>query len=64
MDLMEKRHPIPTAAKLLGIKSKTLWSWKGAGRIGFYAVGRRVFIGEGEIRRILEEGFTPARRKV
>ena len=62
MEIMEKRYKVPAAAQILGIAEKTLWTWIGERRIGVYRIGRAVFVGEREIQRILEEGFTPPRQ--
>jgi excisionase family DNA binding protein len=60
--IREQKHKVPEAAKFLGKSPKTVWTMVADGRIGVYRVGKSVLIGESEIRRILEEGFTPARR--
>ena len=62
MDVREKKYKVPEVAVILGKAEKTIWTMVGDGRIGVYRIGRSVRIGEGEINRILEEGFTPARR--
>lgn len=62
MDIREKKFKVPQSAELLGISEKTLWTKIGAGSVGVYRIGRCVRIGESELVRILQEGFTPARR--
>jgi excisionase family DNA binding protein len=57
----EAKYKVPEAAKLIRRSEKGLWAMIGQGRIGVYRVGRSVLIGEAEIQRLLEEGFTPAR---
>ena len=61
--VFEKKYSIPEAAPLLGLASKTLSDRVSQGLVGCYRVGRRITIGESEIARILQEGFTPAREK-
>jgi excisionase family DNA binding protein len=62
MDIREKKYKVPEAAEFLGISEKTLWSKIGGARIAVYRIGRCVRIGESELIRVLEEGFTPAQR--
>lgn len=61
VSVAEAKHKVPAAAKRLGLADKSLWAWIADGRIGVYRIGRSVRIGESEIQRILEEGYTPAR---
>lgn len=61
VDIKEKKYSVFEAAEFLGLKYKTLWTKIGNREIGVYRVGRSVRIGEREIQRVLEEGFTPAR---
>jgi excisionase family DNA binding protein len=53
---------IAQAAKTLGLSESTIRSWKGKRRIGFVQLGRAIRIPAEEITRLIEEGFTPARR--
>ena len=62
MDIREKKFKVPEAAEFLGISEKTLWTKIGAASVAVYRIGRCVRIGESELVRILQEGFTPARR--
>ena len=61
MDVKEKKYPVPVTAELLGLKPKTLWTKIANKEIGVYRIGRCVRIGENEIKRVLEEGFEPAK---
>lgn len=63
VDLNEPKHKVPVAAGMLGVCAKTLWNKIGQGDVAVYRIGRSVRIGESEIRRILEDGFQPARRR-
>jgi excisionase family DNA binding protein len=49
-------------AAAVTLSPKTIWGWVAARRIAVQRVGRAVRIPESELQRILEEGFTPARR--
>jgi excisionase family DNA binding protein len=62
--LNEPKYRVPEAAGLLAQHPKTIWNKIANGDIAVYRIGRSVRIGESEIRRILEEGFQPARRRV
>ena len=62
MDVREKKYKVPEVAPILGKSEKTIWTMVADGRIGVYRIGRSVRVGEGELRRILEENFQPARR--
>lgn len=62
MNVREEKFKVPEAAQMLGKSPKTIWTMVADGRIGVYRIGRSVRIGESELRRILEECFTPARR--
>lgn len=62
MNIHEKKYKVPEGAAVLGISEKTLWAHIGARDVAVYRIGRCVRIGEGELARILQEGFTPARR--
>lgn len=59
----ERKYRVPEAAALLAQHPKTIWNRIGNGDIAVYRIGRSVRIGESEIRRILEEGFQPARHR-
>lgn len=61
VDIKEKKYPVPVTAEFLAIKPKTLWAHIGNGSVSVYRIGRSVRIGENEIKRILEDGFTQAR---
>ncbi len=58
----EKKYRISEAAIILDRKPKTVYAMIGRREICVYRVNRAILIGENEIRRILEEGFTPARQ--
>jgi excisionase family DNA binding protein len=61
VSVAEPKYRVPEAAKLLRKAEKTMWAMIGDGRIGVYRVGRNVLIGERELQRLLEEGYSPAR---
>jgi excisionase family DNA binding protein len=57
----EKKYPVPEVAKILGIAEKTVRKKILEGELGVYRIGTCVRVGENELRRVLEQGFTPAR---
>jgi excisionase family DNA binding protein len=59
--LTEKKYKVREAAELLGCKVKTIRRWILFQKIAVYRIGRMVLIPESEIRRILEDGFRPAK---
>lgn len=47
----------------MSISPKTVWKWIGQGRIAVTRIGgRSVRIPQSEIDRLVEEGYSPARR--
>jgi excisionase family DNA binding protein len=50
----ERRYTEKEAADLIGISKVTLSRRRGAGEIGFYRVGIRVFYSESHLARFLE----------
>jgi excisionase family DNA binding protein len=64
VDVNEKKYKVPEAARLSGHSAKTWWNWIAEGRVGVYRIGRSVRIGESEIKRLLEQGYSPARSAV
>ena len=62
MDIKEKKYQIDEAAPMLGWTPKTLRNKIHEGSVSVYRMGRKVLIGEQEIRRLLERGFKAARR--
>lgn len=63
VDINEKKYTVPETAAIFAKSTKAIWNAVAAGDIAVYRIGRSVRIGESEIRRILEEGFQPARRR-
>jgi excisionase family DNA binding protein len=59
--LTEKKYKVPEAAELLRFKEATVRKWILLQRIAVYRVGKMVLIPESEIKRILEDGFRPAK---
>lgn len=60
---MEKKlHRVPKFAEMLNVSTKTAWNWIAQGRVGVVRLGRAVRVPQEEIDRLIEEGFTPARR--
>lgn len=58
-----KLHRVPEAAGEMNISVKTLWNWIAQGRIAVVRIGgRAVRIPQQEIDRLIEEGYSPARR--
>ena len=57
----EPKYTIPETAEFFGVSTKKIWNDVGAKRIAVYRIGKCVRVGESEIQRILEEGFSPAR---
>jgi excisionase family DNA binding protein len=53
---------VEKAARDLGVSVHTIRAWIAQRRIGHVRLGRSVRIPSSEIRRLLEEGFVPARR--
>jgi excisionase family DNA binding protein len=56
---VDRLNKVPEVAEKLGISEKTVWAWIGARRIAVHRVGRSVRVPESEIRRILDDGYTP-----
>jgi excisionase family DNA binding protein len=59
--LTEKKYRVAEAAKLLGQKETTTRDWILDRKIAVIRVGKTILIPESEIKRILEEGFRPAK---
>jgi excisionase family DNA binding protein len=53
---------IRETAEQLHISVKTAWSWRSQGKFGVVCLGRSVRVPQEEIDKLIEEGFTPARR--
>ncbi|MFP5236988.1 MAG: helix-turn-helix domain-containing protein [Acidobacteriota bacterium] len=62
VEVNERKYRVPEAAAALGLSAKTIWNKIGQGDIDVYRIGRSVRIGEGTLRKLLEDGFQPARR--
>lgn len=61
---MENGKPLTVrqAAEELSLSVHTVRAWLASRRIGFMRMGRSIRIPTVEVRRILEEGFVPARK--
>jgi excisionase family DNA binding protein len=53
-------NSVEAAVPRLGIKQPTLRKWIAQRRIGYVRVGRRIFISDDEIARIVQAGTVPA----
>lgn len=53
-------NSVEAAVPRLGVKEPTIRKWIAQRRIGYVRVGRRVFISDDEIARIVLEGTVPA----
>lgn len=53
-------NSVEAAVPRLGIKQPTLRKWIAQRRIGYVRVGRRIFISDDEIARIVQAGIVPA----
>lgn len=53
---------VEQAAVELNVAQSTIRAWIGQRRIGFVRLGRSIRIPSSEIDRLLEQGFTPAKR--
>jgi len=60
---VDRLNKVPEVAEKLGISEKTVWAWIGARRLAVHRVGRSVRVPESEIRRILDDGYTPAQER-
>jgi len=58
---MGKNFSLGEAADALGVSPHTLRAWKRQGRLGYVKLGRRVFIPENEVTKLLDKNFFPAR---
>jgi excisionase family DNA binding protein len=54
---------VDEAAEELALSCSTVRAWISQRRIGHVRLGRAIRIPAGEIKRLLESGFTPARRQ-
>lgn len=59
----EPPYTVPETATVLNLSVPTIRSWIAQGRIGHIRLGRAIRVPVSEPARLLEEGFTPARRK-
>jgi excisionase family DNA binding protein len=60
--MSKQLHRVQQAAEQWNVSVKTAWNWIAQGRVGVVRLGRAVRIPQEEIDRLIEEGFTPARR--
>ena len=51
----EKRFNVEAAAGVLGVTHWTLRSWCRTGRLEHYKLGRKIFIAESELDRLISE---------
>jgi len=56
-------HDVPEASVLLRVAPLTIYKWIGQRKLGCVRLGRAVRIPESEIKRLIEEGTCPARRR-
>jgi excisionase family DNA binding protein len=61
--MAERPKTIDEAADDFGVSRHTVRAWVGQGKIGHIRLGRCIRIPASEIRRLLDEGFRPARRE-
>ncbi len=54
---------VQAAAEAWNVSVKTAWNWIAEGRVGVVRLGRAVRVPQGEIERLVNEGFTPARQR-
>jgi excisionase family DNA binding protein len=63
INVTRKLYRVPEAANALNISAKSIWNWISQGRIGVTRIGgRAVRIPQAEIDRLIDEGYSPARR--
>jgi len=60
--MSKQLHRVQQAAEQWNVSVKTVWNWIAEGRVGVVRLSRSVRIPQEEIDRLIEEGFTPARR--
>ena len=58
----ETPRTVDQAADALGLSPHTIRAWIARRLIGHHRLGRAIRIPAAEIERLLEDGFTPARR--
>jgi excisionase family DNA binding protein len=59
---VKKLNRVQEAAEAWNVSTKTVWNWIAQGRVGVVRLGRAVRIQQSEIDRLIDDGFTPARR--
>jgi excisionase family DNA binding protein len=59
--LAEPKYRVAEAAKMLGQEQSTTRKWILLRKIAVFRVGKTILIPESEIKRIMEDGFRPAK---